>query len=635
MIKTFLSVIILSLFSVSTYAGDEVRGDPDLQRVNLETTINERAKTILSAYTAGQQFNVQTQITLKAIEIVKADPSKNGNAQKTAENEIVLGKLDLAAPMYGQLMNSAEDGKEFGNSIFSRIQKVVISAYVPKFVLTTVKDQIEKQLKTIGKISSQTQVAVNFEEMIVAKISKEDEESWSFRRWIVEFKNSIGIVLGAFVLSFFIFFLGFLIMRAYKKVESKKISMMEDQNALEVKKFRDARESKEKEQEKENELAQSTESLFGNKAEEAVDWSEMEDVDSGFDRFNDLLSSDPESASGMVRSWIQNPAKNGPFEALLTLPQVVDSKALGNLFSLLTMEERKIWRSTMNERMAGPTAAEVKITDTFISRQIVEAMLIPNLVVDIEFKKLLQSLTFKDCMELIMSHPEYAPVLINYLPTTIVSRIYTLLPQEKADDITLLSVKFKESEFAEKLDSLKNIVQEIVSGGAVASGAPFVENISDLLKTVSNEKEKSIWNALLEANEINVIRVAALRMFPSHLIPKLPGGVLKQAIDRFNTAKKADFISALTEQDRKFYLEVCGKEGSKVREMLDYELTQIESNEIRKKKNLKQAPQLQKEYVDIVRSFVVADESIRDAATEIVNQWIDKTGHNDSEQRAA
>ena len=155
------------------------------------------------------------------------------------------------------------------------------------------------------------------------------------------------------------------------------------------------------------------------------------------------------------------------------------------------------------------------------------------------------------------------------------------------------------------------------------------------MKTVSNEKEKSIWNALLEANEINVIRVAALRMFPSHLIPKLPGGVLKQAIDRFNTAKKADFISALTEQDRKFYLEVCGKEGSKVREMLDYELTQIESNEIRKKKNLKQAPQLQKEYVDIVRSFVVADESIRDAATEIVNQWIDKTGHNDSEQRAA
>ena len=92
---------------------------------------------------------MQTSITMKATETKPHTGTVDANsAQKTAENEVMLGKLDMSAPT----LNVVED------SFFTRIQKVTINSYVPKFVLDAGKDQIEKQLKAIAKISGQTQI---------------------------------------------------------------------------------------------------------------------------------------------------------------------------------------------------------------------------------------------------------------------------------------------------------------------------------------------------------------------------------------------------------------------------------------------------------------------------------------------
>ena len=616
--KIFSLGLILSFFALSAFAGEEIKGDLEWQRVNLESTLNERAKAILSAYSSGHQVIVQTSITMKATETKPHTGTVDANsAQKTAENEVMLGKLDMSAPT----LNVVED------SFFTRIQKVTINSYVPKFVLDAGKDQIEKQLKAIAKISGQTQISVTVEELVTPKVVVQ-EEPWSIRKWLIEFKELLGLVLGALVLSFFAVFIGFIVMGAYKKIETKKLAVMEARNTLEAEKSKKAEEHEELEK-------VSTQAKEAGATDDSEDWGDIDGVDSGFNRFKDILATDPDAASGMVRQWIQHPAKNGPLEALLTLPQVVDSKALMGLFSLLTLDERKTWKTTLSERISGPSPGEVKCADRFISREIVELLIIPHQVSDVEFKKLLQSLTFKDCVSLVMNHTQYAPILINYLPTAIVSRLYTLLPKEKADEITLLSVKFKESDFAQQLGEVKKIVQSIVTGTGAAGGTPFVDNISELLRTVSYARERSIWTALLDAGEVNVIQVAATKVFPCHLVTKLPAELLKRAIDRFNTAKKADFISGLPEQDRKFYLEVCSKGGTKLREMLDYELNQIETNEVRKKKNSKYANQLQKEYLDIVRSFVISDEHVQDIATELVNHWINQATQNDSNKIAA
>jgi hypothetical protein len=634
--KSFLllsQLLLLPAMAGPVDAGNTAgKTDPEWQRVNLETSINERATAIISAYAQGHQFIVQTAITLKPeVKAAKA-PVKTGDvAQKTAENEIVLGKLDLNVPMFDQMMTT-DDEHGSASSIFARIQKVTVTAYVPKFVLTGAKEQIEKQLKAIAKIASQAQVGVTVEEMIAPKVTAEDD-AWNLKRWVVEFKESIGLVLGALVLSFFVLMLGFLVMKSYKTVESKKISVMEARNALEAEKAKAASEVDEGSSGGDGAVADAHTHSAG--ATSAEEFGEIEGSDSGFVRFKDLLANDPENAASMVRQWVQNPQKNGPFEALVSLPQAIEFKSLSGLFNLLTVEERKGWRTSLGERPMGPTATEAKTADSFISRQIVESLLIPHPVSDVEFKKLLQALTFKDCLGLITEYSDFAPILINFLPTSVVGRIYTLLPKEKADEITLLSVKFKESDVAAKLPQLKEKVREILSGAGLVSGTPFVENISELLKTVSVEKERSIWNALLEAGDETSTRSAAIKIFPAHLVPKLPQAVLKQAIDRFNTAKKADFMSGLPEQDRLFYLEVCGKAGSKTRDMLDYELKQIETNEVRKKRNTKLAPELQREYLTAIRAFVTGDESVRDSATEIVNQWMESATQNGSEQKTA
>ena len=366
------------------------------------------------------------------------------------------------------------------------------------------------------------------------------------------------------------------------------------------------------------------------------DWGEKENVDSGFKRFQDIVHHEADHAAAMVRAWIQHPGKNGPLEALLTLPQVLDSKSLMSLFSLLTLEERKLWKAVLSEKMTGPSNSEARVAESFISRQIVESMLIPNPITDHELKKLLQSLSLKECVELMSGHPEYSPLLINLLPTAIVSRIYSLLPQDKADDITLMSIKYSDTEFAEKGMELKERINEFKNNQVARSSAPFVENITELLRTVDDNKERSIWNALLEAGETAVILSTAAKVFPSHLAVKLPAATLKAVLDRFTAAKKADFIFSMNEQNQKFYLEVCGKEGSKVREIIDYELKQIGNNDLRKKKISKAAPALQKEFVENIRSIVIADEHVRDVALEVIQQWIRQSGPGENHiQKAA
>ena len=617
----------LSLMTVvlTTWAADEAtRVDPEWERVQLETTVNERAKSVISAFTSGQQFIVQTSITLRPLQ---TGPSKalvkmeDASGNTTAEQEVFLSKLDMSAPVFEKLISNQGGPSDPEASVFARIQKVEIRASVPKFVLISGKDALQKQLTAVGKLTSKTPVTVAVEEWI-APPKAHEEDSWTIKQWIREFRASIGVVVGNLVVALFLFFIGWRLISAYRSLEGKKISLMEAANALEAEKSRAAA--------AEEEVA--VETKDSHDSDEAY---EIDGLDSGFERFGKLIVNDPEMASGLVRQWISGAEKNGPFEALLSLPQFIDPKALMNLFTYLTLSERKAWKTILSDRMTGPKGHEAKLADAFISKQIVDAIMMPAPVSDTEFKGLIQSLTFKDCFSLISNDISLAPVLINFLPTAIVSRIYALLPQEQADQITLLSVKLKESEIQEKLETLKSKVKDLASGKTVTSGTPFVENIAELLRTVSGEKEKSIWNALIEAREVGVIQAAALKVFPAHLLMKLKPTVLKQSIDRFSTAKKAEFIYLQADQNQKFFLELCGKEGSKIREMIEYELKQIPANELRKQKVMKQSAQLQQEYLENVRSLVATNESARECADEVVKQWIEQVVPGESLAQAA
>jgi len=51
---------VLMAFSLSTRAADEPsRPDPEWERVQLESTVNERAKSVIGAFTSGQQWELR------------------------------------------------------------------------------------------------------------------------------------------------------------------------------------------------------------------------------------------------------------------------------------------------------------------------------------------------------------------------------------------------------------------------------------------------------------------------------------------------------------------------------------------------------------------------------------------------
>jgi hypothetical protein len=200
------------------------------------------------------------------------------------------------------------------------------------------------------------------------------------------------------------------------------------------------------------------------------------------------------------------------------------------------------------------------------------------------------------------------------------------LPEDLIAALTKASLMMPEEKMNEGLASLRSALAKLTSKPQTTY-VRFGDKALEILQEVGPEKEASILNAIADSGDFKLLEATARQIFPSELITKLPGPVIKTCLNAFPLAKRADFLSALDDEQRIPLLEAIGKEGSKSREMIDAEMLQIAGDDGRKKRALRNRMVFWREFVDLARGLIRRDLAASELADPIIGAWLfEKSG---------
>jgi hypothetical protein len=262
----------------------------------------------------------------------------------------------------------------------------------------------------------------------------------------------------------------------------------------------------------------------------------------------------------------------------------------------------------------------------FVFSQIVESLLVAPPSIDEELRGMISELTINECIEIAIQDPILGGLLVNLLPTMEVGRMFSLMNPELANAVTVASLKFSDDEIQAKSGELKASISS-QRKQKKPSSAPFVDSASELFRHIGPEKESTIFGALIESQEFDVLDSAAHKYFPAELLFKLPPRVLKVCMDRLALPKRAEFILSTSDEDKNILLESIGKSGAKLRDVIDVEIQQAQSDELRLRRVEKNKSLYLKEFLEIVRSVIRTNKAAEEQAESVLDQWLfEKTG---------
>jgi len=524
------------------------------QKVNLEDRIQSKLIRAISPAVPGKHFIVNVSIELKSRPTPAPAPSPTPKpsptpqaastaaaiAVKAERNRPSLGKLGMDAPLFadsrvaGALEVSAADraaqkaaekaearAAEEEVNIFKNIQKIKVSVILDNAIHDSRKDLVKKILT-----STTTSLGLDPPELTIDKAELVTVEPVDPKKWLYDLKQPIALLMVTLILSLLVIF----VFNGHRKIEARRLSVLEAKNT------REEAESQARLEREAAEAERATTSTAG----DALSGGEGTDEESsleGFDKFKSLLRESPEKASALVKQWLKAPVR-GAGEALAVLPQVLSTEEFLIIFKHLSLEDRKVWRKLLG------TAVDkrgLRNAAGFVFSQIVESLLVSPPSIDDELRDMISELTINECIEIALQDATLGGLLVNLLPTMEVGRMFSLMNPELANAVTVASLKFSDDEIQAKSGELRASILTQRQQKKPTS-APFVDSASELFRHIGPEKETTIFGALIESKEFDILDTAAHKYFPAELLFKLPPRVLKICLDRMPLPKRAEYI---------------------------------------------------------------------------------------------
>jgi len=438
-----------------------------------------------------------------------------------------------------------------------------------------------------------------------------EPEKWDTKRWLSEFKIPIGVVFSALILGLILLIPFYLAIRAYQNFELRRIAVLEAQNARED--TRVQAETKSREQELSVPLTET------NKNTEELE--EPEGAMRGFERFKLVFEKSPEGAAALIKQWIKAPVR-GAGDALFFLPKIIGVEEFTQLLSYLSVDERREWKKVLAQSIPLSHRASA---EAYVSSQIVEGLLMPAPEVPREIQDSLTSLKTAQLAEIASTDSQLGAAMVSLLPTTQIAQMLAIMEPDAANAVTMASLKMTASEAATRASALKEAAQQAILNRK-ASSSEFLDRAAELLAEVAPDKEASIFIAMVESKNFELLQSATRQFFPAELIAKLPPAVLQVCLERMPLARRADLIQSRGEE-KSVFLTAIGSEGSKVREMVQIELDQINTDDLRKRRIEKTRDILWREFVALVRAMIRANENLALQADSVLEPWLsEKSG---------
>ncbi len=460
-----------------------------------------------------------------------------------------------------------------------------------KELLSEVNDQMQKLKKDVES-SARTPASVTEKTTI---------------DYLMDFKEVISILFVSMVL----FFLGLLISQKYTNIQEKKIAVEE---SISMRQLDIPRAQKEAEGE-------------GSQIVEMHAGGDNEDAKSGFDQFDEIINSQPERAAYMLKQWLYGDDKesNG---ILNFLPKVIPLNSLRSLLDLLSEEDRKKW-NRVNKVDQG--AINPKVLDRLIAQRISNHMIEPEIGIPESTRQLLAGITPREGVLCIRNDVEVGALLALTMSSIQYTRILSLLDQETIKKIAVASGQMDNKKMRYMGVKIEKMLNEIRQK-AKSQSSVFLEKAPELIRDLGVGKESAIFESIAGMGQKEFLVEVSEQFFPAELISDLPQHIIRQALDGLSLPAKAELIAS-QEELAELFLEAAGR--GKLKEILQVEVDQIESDDTRKGMILRQKDKKLQNFVNNVRRLIKEEQSVLLEVQPIIKSWADQMINRTGGQNAA
>ncbi len=479
------------------------------------------------------------------------------------------------------------------------IQQIVTSSSLPEpslqsqtIALKRPPEPTKEELAKKEEEKNEGQKDLASEEKATAKIPEK-----TVMDWLVEFKIPIGIILSTFVL----FLLGLVVSSRYQKFESQRIAIMQAKSERE--------EADARARYIENE----------DRATKEEDFTALSDDElaRGFNEFKKLIQSRPGDAAILIKGWLASSHKE-PQYAVAVLPEFLGSEFMEPIVSRLDRDERRRWAEA-TEINTG--ARERQVASLYISKQIVQLRIKPEEGLSDDLVELISGLSPQECCDAIRQNEIVGALILNVLPTLQVAQILNLLTPKEVERVTSISVEFDKEALASRQKEIKQTIDQVV-GSHRQESSPFVERIPQLLREAGPEKENFLYQRLIESVPKAKAFEIVMDIYPMNLLFELPNEILNFSLEKWPLSKRAELIYGLEDLQKDKIL--SGFSGSKIRDIIDAEIEQIELSDSRKRTVLAEKDLNLRSFLNMTREVVKNNTSFRTEAERLADNWLEQ-----------
>lgn len=473
--------------------------------------------------------------------------------------------------------------------IFNNLQSVSVTVKIDSSLEESVKTVVKNLLNAIdfnlGDVKPEIIVTyVKFER------SKVPENAHGIVDVLSRFSNMIGLILAALVLGFIAWIL-------FKKYENMNKSSKDTESSHEPKGSSSDQGEDGKTSEQQGSLSTEDGSYL-----------------TGVERFKAYLDNNYKSALSLIKRWLSDNSKDIDL-ALSVLVMKLPNQDLSKLFSDLNHNERNMWKSRLKNDLSKD---EIGKAEAFVSKSVVEEILVPFAIDDSEICDLLLKIRPEDAASIASSNKKLGIVFMNVMTPSFTSSILNYLDNMTATYIIQESVSFNSSVVSSILEELRNELKRFVRP---TIKSPFLDNVKNIISNTVSEKEEALFRALVLSGDRDRFETIARDNFPSKLIPELPERFLKIVLQKYPLDEKVLFLLSLDRGNREFYMEIFAKEGTKAKDLLDLEFGNAENDFVIKKKITEEKDQLWIHFANYVRREIKRETTFKSEIDEKVFKW--------------
>jgi hypothetical protein len=341
----------------------------------------------------------------------------------------------------------------------------------------------------------------------------------------------------------------------------------------------------------------------------------------GLLRFQSLAERDSVKAAELVRHWVALDSDES-VEALAYIGRYSQLEQLDKTLSYLDDSQKEQWRSAVQSDRDDHSAAE-----RFLRMRAMDSVSSDSHGSK-DLQALLFDLTSAECAEVATQSSRDGALLLNALPALQVSRMLSLLPSTAVSELARQSLMLDPNETKSIAGEIRHKVLSRRQQSALIK-IPFAQKTPELVRELDFEREKALFDSLIEAEQWDTVRKTARQVFPTQLIGRLPTELLKAAMTALPVTERAELILSAPADLQTVLINSFGTSG-KLRELMDLQLMQMQGDKQTFGRIEKQRISHQRRLASRIRHLLSASDSAQSAAELVIESWLsdNEKGHH-------